>query len=388
MLCGALILTVAMGVRATAGLFMPPMSMAYGWPRETFAFAFALQNLIWGAANPFFGAVADRYGAGRALTAGALLYCAGLALMAYSATPAALYGSAGLMIGLGLAGTTFGVVLGVVARVVAPEKRSMALGLVAAGGSLGQFIMLPVGQGLIDAFQWQGALIALALVCGCMVLLAAALVGKGEAAASGQTIGAALREAGLHRSFHFLFWSYFVCGFHTAFITLHLPAYVQDHGLAVGVGVKAIALIGLFNILGTYTAGWLGTHWSKKGLLAGIYAGRSVAIAGLLIAPVSPISIYVFAAAMGFLWLGTVPLTNALVAQIYGTRYVSMLAGVVFFGHQIGSFLGAWLGGAIYDRTGSYDLVWQLSLALGLIAAALAWPVDERPLRRAQMEAA
>ncbi|MBX6392740.1 MAG: MFS transporter [Burkholderiales bacterium] len=388
MLCGALILTVAMGVRATAGLFMPPMSMAYGWPRETFAFAFALQNLIWGAANPFFGAVADRYGAGRALTAGALLYCAGLALMAYSATPAALYGSAGLMIGLGLAGTTFGVVLGVVARVVAPEKRSMALGLVAAGGSLGQFIMLPVGQGLIDAFQWQGALIALALVCGCMVPLAAALVGKGEAAASGQTIGAALREAGLHRSFHFLFWSYFVCGFHTAFITLHLPAYVQDHGLAVGVGVKAIALIGLFNILGTYTAGWLGTHWSKKGLLAGIYAGRSVAIAGLLIAPVSPISIYVFAAAMGFLWLGTVPLTNALVAQIYGTRYVSMLAGVVFFGHQIGSFLGAWLGGAIYDRTGSYDLVWQLSLALGLIAAALAWPVDERPLRRAQMEAA
>jgi len=308
--------------------------------------------------------------------------------MAYSATPAALYGSAGLMIGLGLAGTTFGVVLGVVARVVAPEKRSMALGLVAAGGSLGQFIMLPVGQGLIDAFQWQGALIALALVCGCMVPLAAALVGKGEAAASGQTIGAALREAGLHRSFHFLFWSYFVCGFHTAFITLHLPAYVQDHGLAVGVGVKAIALIGLFNILGTYTAGWLGTHWSKKGLLAGIYAGRSVAIAGLLIAPVSPISIYVFAAAMGFLWLGTVPLTNALVAQIYGTRYVSMLAGVVFFGHQIGSFLGAWLGGAIYDRTGSYDLVWQLSLALGLIAAALAWPVDERPLRRAQMEAA
>lgn len=381
--CGAAIVCIAMGVRATASVFMPPMTAANGWSREAFSLAFAVQNLVWGFANPVFGAISDRLGAGRAIAGAALLYVAGLALMAVSGTPGGLLGSAGLLVGLGLAGTTFGVVLGVVARHVPVEKRSAALGLTAAGGSVGQFVMLPVAQGLIGTFQWQAALFMMAAIAAIMVPLAAGMTGRAATHdGPAQSIGEALGEVARHRTFHYLFWSYFTCGFHTAFITLHLPQYVIDIGMPVTVGVTAVALIGLFNAFGTYAAGVLGGRHSKKGLLAWIYLLRAAVILAFLLGPKTPWAVYLFAASIGLLWLGTVPLTNGLVAQIYGVRYVSMLSGVVFLGHQLGSFLGAWLGGYIADTTGSYDMVWWLAVALGVTAAAFCWPVDERPIPR------
>ena len=359
------------------------MLQANGWSRETFSLAFAVQNLVWGFANPVFGAIADRLGSGRAIAGSAVLYVAGLALMAVSGTPGALLGSSGLLVGMGLAGTTFGLVLGVVARHVPSEKRSAALGLTAAGGSLGQFVMMPVAQGLIGTFDWQIALFMLAGITALIVPLTAGLTGRADAhAGAAQSVGEALREVAGHRTFHYIFWGYFTCGFHTAFITLHLPQYVLDIGMPLTVGVTAVALIGLFNIFGTYTAGVLGGRRSKKNLLGWIYLLRAFVILAFLLAPPTPIAVYLFAAAIGFLWLGTVPLTNGLIAQIYGVRYVSMLTGVAFLGHQLGSFVGAWLGGFIADRTGSYDLVWWLSVALGFVAAAFCWPVDERPIAR------
>ncbi len=383
MACGAMVLCIAMGVRSTASIFMPPMLQANGWSRETFSLAFAVQNLVWGFANPVFGAIADRLGSGRAIAGSAVLYVAGLALMAVSGTPGALLGSSGLLVGMGLAGTTFGLVLGVVARHVPPEKRSAALGLTAAGGSLGQFVMMPVAQGLIGTFDWQIALFMLAGITALIVPLTAGLTGRADAhAGAAQSVGEALREVAGHRTFHYIFWGYFTCGFHTAFITLHLPQYVLDIGMPLTVGVTAVALIGLFNIFGTYTAGVLGGRRSKKNLLGWIYLLRAFVILAFLLAPPTPISVYLFAAGIGFLWLGTVPLTNGLIAQIYGVRYVSMLTGVAFLGHQLGSFVGAWLGGFIADATGSYDMVWWLSVALGFVAAAFCWPVDERPIAR------
>lgn len=386
--CAMLVLSISMGVRATTGLFLPPMTAAHGWSRESFALAFAIQNLVWGFANPFFGAIADRLGTARAVAGGALFYVAGLVLMRFSETILGLNAASGLLIGMGLAGTTFGVVLGAVVRAVPRERQSAALGLAAAGGSMGQFIMLPIGQQLIGSFEWYGALIALALIVVTIVPLSAALAGRAALSTSNQSVAEALREVGRHRSFHYLFWSYFTCGFHTAFILLHFPAYIMDMGMPLDVGVKAIALIGLFNVIGTYASGVLGGRYSKKNLLAYIYLGRAFIILALLIAPKTPWSIYLFAAAMGLSWLGTVPLTNGLVAQIYGMKYVSMLAGIVFLGHQLGSSLGAWLGGYLYDRSGSYDWVWFLSIGLGVTAALLSWPVDERPIRRAPQIAA
>ena len=383
MACGAMVLCIAMGVRTTASIFMPPMLQANGWSREAFSLAFAVQNLVWGFANPVFGAIADRLGSGRAIAGSAVLYVAGLALMAVSGTPTALLGSSGLLVGMGLAGTTFGLVLGVVARHVPPEKRSAALGLTAAGGSVGQFVMMPVAQGLIGAFEWQMALFMMAGITALIVPLAAGMTGRSDAhAGPAQSVGEALREVAGHRTFHFIFWGYFTCGFHTAFITLHLPQYVLDIGMPLTVGVTAVALIGLFNVFGTYTAGVLGGRRSKKNLLGWIYLLRAFVILAFLLAPPTPMSVYLFAAGIGFLWLGTVPLTNGLIAQIYGVRYVSMLTGVAFLGHQLGSFIGAWLGGFIADVTGSYDMVWWLSVALGFVAAAFCWPVDERPIAR------
>lgn len=387
--CGALIVCIAMGVRATASIFMPPMTAANGWSREAFSLAFAVQNLVWGFANPVFGAISDRLGAGRAIAGSAVLYVVGLVLMAVSGTPGALLGSSGVLVGLGLAGTTFGVVLGVVARHVPPAKRSAALGLTAAGGSIGQFVMMPVAQGLISTFEWQAALIMMAAIAALIVPLAAGMTGRAAPHdGPAQSIGEALGEVARHRTFHYLFWSYFTCGFHTAFITLHLPQYVLDIGMPVTVGVTAVALIGLCNAFGTYGAGVLGGRHSKKGLLAWIYLLRAVVILAFLLGPKTPWAVYAFAAAIGLLWLGTVPLTNGLVAQIYGVRYVSMLSGVVFLGHQLGSFLGAWLGGYIADTTGSYDMVWWLSVALGVVAAAFCWPVDERPIARGPLAGA
>ena len=383
LVCAALVLMLAMGVRQTMGLFMPQMTVANGWSRDEFALAIALQNILWGAFVPFAGAISDRFGAGRVLVTSACFYVAGLVLMALSPNPLALGFSAGLLIGLALSGTTFGVVMGVVAKVVSPEKRSVALGIVGAGGSFGQFAMVPFGATLITGVGWYAALFALAATAALIIPLAAGLSGRVvHVHHSNQSAREAFGEAFGQKSFHFLFWSYFVCGVHTAFMALHLPSYVQDAGLSLTVGMTALALIGFGNIFGSYGAGWLGGRASKKWLLTGIYGLRAVLILFLMLAPKSAATMYAFAFGMGLLWLSTVPLTQALVAQIFGVRHVSMLAGVVFFGHQIGSFCGAWLGGVIFTRQGSYDLAWWISMGLAVFAAVVCAPINERPLAR------
>ena len=380
--CAVVVLLLAMGVRATFGLFMQPMGMARGWSREVFSFAFAIQNIVWGLAAPLLGALADRHGSGRTIALGALFYALGLVGTAYATTPAMLYLASGLLVGIGQAGTTFGVVLGVVGRAFAPAQRSAALGLASAGGSLGQFVMMPVGGALIAAFDWQASLWWMAGLSLVAALMAAMLTGK--PAASGAhgdlRLGDAFREALRDRSFHLLFWSFFVCGFHTAFITLHLPSFVVDQGLNFKHGAMAVATIGLFNVIGSWGAGWLGGRRSKRALLTWLYVLRAGSIAILLAFPLTPLTLYLFAATMGLLWLGTVPLTNGLVGEIYGMRYVSTLYGLIFLGHQVGSFVGAWLGGWAYEHTGSYDLMWWLGIGLALAAGAVTRPVDERPI--------
>jgi MFS family permease len=378
------ILLIALGVRATFGLFLQPMTVDRGWTREIFSLAFAIQSLVWGLGAPVFGGVADRYGAGRTIVLGTLLYGAGLVGMAHAQSASDLYWTAGVLVGLGQSGTTFGVVLGVVARSATPERRSTALGIASAGGSMGQFLLVPLGQQLISHFDWYSALLILSTVSAFALPLAFMLRGRAEAgrAQARQSLGAAFREAMGTGSYHYLFWSFFVCGFHTAFITLHLPAYVSDRGLTATHGALAIGLIGLFNVVGSYGCGWLGGRYSKKNLLVWLYGLRAVFIALLLLFPLTPMVLYAFAAGMGLLWLGTVPLTNGLIGQIYGLRYASMLYGIVFFGHQIGGFVGVWLGGYVFEATGSYDLIWWLGIGLAFAAAALSWPVDERPLAR------
>jgi MFS family permease len=390
LVCGAIILTLGLGIRASFGLFLQPMSTDLGWGRSHFSFAMALSNLIWGLAQPFFGAWADKKGAGRVVAVSGLLYAGGLALMPFSTTPLMLDASAGLMVGLGLSGVSFGVILGVVGRAFPPERRSLALGIASSGGSFGQFLMLPFGQLLISTLGWQTALLVLAGTILATVPLAAAMMEGRRPAATGaqQSLGEALREAGAHSGFWYLTAGFFVCGFQVAFISVHLPAYLLDVKMTPAVGATALALIGLFNIAGSFVAGYLGGRFSKKYLLSGIYVLRAVIIALFLVLPVSPLTVYLFAAGIGFLWLGTVPLTNGLVAQIFGVRFVSMLFGIVFLSHQIGSFTGVWLGGYLFDATGSYDLVWVGSIALGVIAAILNLPIDERPVVRAEARAA
>jgi len=390
LVCGAIILTLGLGIRASFGLFLQPMSTDLGWGRSHFSFAMALSNLIWGLAQPFFGAWADKKGAGRVVAVSGLLYAGGLALMPFSTTPLMLDASAGLMVGLGLSGVSFGVVLGVVGRAFPPERRSLALGIASSGGSFGQFLMLPFGQLLISTLGWQTALLVLAGTILATVPLAAAMMEGRRPAATGaqQSLGEALREAGAHSGFWYLTAGFFVCGFQVAFISVHLPAYLLDVKMTPAVGATALALIGLFNIAGSFVAGYLGGRFSKKYLLSGIYVLRAVIIALFLVLPVSPLTVYLFSAGIGFLWLGTVPLTNGLVAQIFGVRFVSMLFGIVFLSHQIGSFTGVWLGGYLFDATGSYDLVWIGSIALGVIAAILNLPIDERPVVRAEARAA
>jgi len=384
LICASAILMLAMGVRQTMGLFMPQMTVANGWSRDEFALAIALQNILWGAFVPFAGVIADRFGAGRVLVASAIAYVLGLALMAMSQTPLHLGFSAGLLIGLALSGTTFGVVMGVVAKVVPSDRRSVALGIVGAGGSFGQFAMVPYGAILISGLGWYAALFVLAATAALIIPLAAGLAGRlaHHHAADNQTAREAFGEAFGQRSFHFLFWSYFVCGVHTAFMALHLPSYVQDAGLSLTVGMTALALIGFGNVFGSYGSGWLGARASKKWLLTWIYGLRAVLILLLMLAPKTAATVYAFAFCMGLLWLSTVPLTNALVAQIFGVKHVSMLAGVVFLGHQIGSFCGAWLGGVIFTRQGSYDLAWWISIGLGIFAALVCAPINERPVAR------
>jgi predicted MFS family arabinose efflux permease len=379
LLCGAAIVTLSMGIRHGFGLWLQPITMDRGWTRETFAFALAVQNLAWGVAGPFAGALADRFGAFRVLIVGSLLYAGGLVLMGLSTSGLAFMGSAGLLLGMAQSGTTYAIVYGVIGRNVAADKRSWAMGVAAAAGSFGQFLMVPVENWLIGSFGWQSALFMLGCLALAIVPLAFGLKEPAYVKPAGvqQSMGAALREAIGHPSFQLLMAGYFVCGFQVVFIGVHMPSYLKDHGLTPSVATTSLALIGLFNVIGTYSAGTLGQRLPKRYILSSIYALRSVVIVTFLNVPLTPMSVYVFSAVMGVLWLSTVPPTNALVAQIFGVQYLSMLGGFVFLSHQLGSFLGAWLGGRLYDMTGSYDIVWWIAVALGVFAALVHLPVRE-----------
>ncbi len=384
LVCGGIILGLALGTRQTFGLFLRPMSMELGWGREAFSFAIALQNLVWGCAMPFMGAIADRYGAGRVLAAGGLAYGSGLIAMAHSTSPLGLDIAAGLLLGFALSCSAFGVVMGVVARAVPPEKRSLAVGIVGACGSFGQFAMLPGAQALIAGFGWLNALVTMGVLAFFIIPLGAALAGRNAAEAeSEQSIGAALAEATRHTGFWLLTASFFVCGFQTIFVMTHLPAYLVDRGLSPAEGMSALAVIGLFNIAGSYACGALGGRYSKRLILAWIYGIRALAIGLFIAAPLTPLGMYLFAAVLGLTWLGTVPLTNSLVGQIFGVKYLSTLFSISFLGHQLGAFIGAWAGGAVFDATGSYQIVWLCSIVLSVIAAALCVPINERALRPA-----
>ena len=387
LLGSALILALSLGVRHGFGLFLPPMSAQFGWGREVFAFAIALQNLIWGLAQPFTGALADRFGAAKVVIVGGVLYAVGLLLMGLSDSPLSLSLSAGLLIGIGLSGTSFSVILGVVGRALPAEKRSMGMGIASAAGSFGQFAMLPGTLGLIGWLGWSTALLVLGLLVALIVPLVSMLKDRPlPSLGADQTLKQALHEACSQSGFWLLAFGFFVCGFQVVFIGIHLPAYLVDQHLPATVGTTVLALIGLFNIFGTYTAGWLGGRMSKPRLLTGLYLARAVVIVVFLWAPVTQFSAYLFGMAMGFLWLSTVPLTNGTVATMFGVRNLSMLGGIVFLFHQLGAFLGGWLGGVVYDQTGSYDLIWQVSILLSLLAAALNWPVRERPVARLQAQ--
>lgn len=384
--CGALIVTLSMGIRHGFGLWLQPITQAQEWSRQTFSFALAVQNLSWGVFGIFAGMVADRFGAARVLVGGAVLYAAGLAGMALAPTPLIFTLTAGVLLGAAQAGTTYAVIYGVIGRQIDPAKRSWAMGVAAAAGSFGQFLMVPVEGLLIASIGWQNALLALAVFVLLIAPLAMGLrepgFGGAAAPARDQSIVQALREAFKYPSFQLLMAGYFVCGFQVVFIGVHMPSYLKDKGLSPQVASYALALIGLFNVFGTYIAGSLGQKLAKRKILAAIYLGRSIAIALFLWAPLTPLSVYIFASVMGLLWLSTVPPTNATIAQIFGVAHLSMLGGFVFFSHQIGSFMGVWLGGLLYDRTGSYDIVWYISIALGIFAALVNLPVREAPIAR------
>jgi MFS family permease len=384
LLCGAMIVTLSMGIRHGFGLWLQPITLDRGWTRETFAFALAIQNLAWGIAGPFAGMLADRFGAFRVLIAGSFLYAGGLVLMGLATSGLAFTGSAGLILGLAQSGTTYAVVYGVIGRNVAPDKRSWAMGVAAAAGSFGQFLMVPVENWLIGSFGWQNALFLLGCFALAIVPLAFGLKEPAAAKLTGlhQSIGSAVSEAFRYPSFQLLMAGYFVCGFQVVFIGVHMPSYLKDNGLTPDVATTALALIGLFNVIGTYAAGSLGQHMPKRYILSTIYTLRSVAIVIFLTVPLTPWSVYVFASVMGVLWLSTVPVTNAVIAQIFGVQYMSMLGGFVFLSHQVGSFLGVWLGGKLYDTTGSYNVVWWIAVVLGIFAAIVNLPVRETAIAR------
>lgn len=386
LVCGAAIVTLSMGIRHGFGLWLQPITQAQGWTRETFAFAIAVQNLSWGLFGIFAGMIADRFGAFRVIIAGAVLYALGLAGMALAATGMLFTLSAGVLIGAAQAGTTYAVIYGVIGRNISAEKRSWAMGVAAAAGSFGQFLMVPTEGFLISSLGWQEALLVLSAAVLLIVPLAFGLREKTTPGAAPvkreQTIVQALAEAFKYPSFQLLMAGYFVCGFQVVFIGVHMPSYLKDKSLPPEVASYALALIGLFNVFGTYAAGALGQRMPKKNILAGIYFARALVIAIFIAAPLTPLSVYIFSAVMGTLWLSTVPPTNAAVAHIFGIQHLSMLSGFIFFSHQIGSFMGVWLGGYLYDRTGSYDIVWYLSIALGIFAGLVNLPVRETPIVR------
>ncbi len=382
---GCLIGMIGFGIRSVFGLFLTPMTLAQDWSRETFALALAIQNLLWGAGLPFAGALADRYGPRYVLAGGAVVYSVGVWGMAQAQDTLFLHLTAGLIVGVGVALTAFSLAMVTIARAVGPDRRSLALGLGTAAGSFGQVLFSPIGQGFIGSFGWNHALLLLAAISLLIVPLAFLVpnttTATGEASTD-QTIGEALAEARQHRGYLLLTAGFFACGFHIAFITVHFPAFVQDLGFAAVVGAISIALIGMFNILGSFGSGVYGQRWSKKNGLATLYALRSVVTLGMLLAPKTDLTIYLFAAALGVLWLATVPLTSGIVEQVFGVRYLATLFGIVFLSHQVGSFIGVWLGGCIYDRTGAYDLMWWITIAVNLAAAAVHIPIDEHPLPR------
>ena len=386
LICGAAVVTLSMGIRHGFGLWLQPITQAQGWTRETFAFAIAIQNLSWGVCGIFAGMLADKLGAFKVLLGGTVLYALGLAGMALAPTGFLFTLTAGVLIGAAQAGTTYAVIYGIIGRNISADKRSWAMGVAAAAGSFGQFLMVPIESFLISNIGWQQALLVLA---GAVLLIMPLALGLRESGFSGgqvpqrdQTIFQALREAFKYPSFQLLMAGYFVCGFQVVFIGVHLPSYLKDKGLSPQVAGYALALVGLFNVFGTYAAGSLGQRMAKKNILAFIYFARAVVIAVFIAAPLSPMSVYIFSATMGLLWLSTVPPTNAAVAQIFGVAHLSMLSGFVFFSHQIGSFLGVWLGGVLYDKTGSYDIVWYITIGLGVFAGLVNLPVREAPIHR------
>lgn len=385
-LTGAVIVTLSMGVRQSFGLFLQPLGLELGVDRQSFGLIVAGQNLLFGLLQPFVGAWADRHGAGRVAVVGAAVYAVGLLVAATAANAAGLAIGFGVLVGLAMAGCTFTVILGAVGKIVSADKRTLAFGIVTAGGSLGQFLVVPAAQGMLDALDWRYTLLVMAGLIAIIAPLALGIAGKPPASIGqqdGPPIREALREAFADRSFWLLNAGFFVCGFHIAFVGTHLPSYIRDQGLPAEVGAWSLALIGLFNIAGSWLWGAWGSRGSKKGLLALLYALRGVAIAIFLVVPLSPISVMVFASVFGFLWLGTVPLTNGLVAQIYGLRHLSALGGIVFLSHQVGAFFGAWLAGVAFDATGSYAIIWLISIGLAVLAAVANLPIREAPLVRA-----
>ena len=380
---GALILLLGMGTRNSFGLFLQPMSLDLQLPREVYSLAIAIQMIVWGVSQPIFGGLADRYGAGRIAVLGGLFYAGGLLLMANATGPFGLHGGAGVLVGLGVSAAGFAVVLGPIGRAFPLEKRSMALGIASAGGSTGQLFIAPIGAALLDTMGWASALLIMAVIVALIIPLALGVKGRSTTdSVSANSLRKALIEASRHSGYWLLCGGFFVCGFHVAFIATHLPPFLSDHNLPPMLAATAIAIIGFFNILGTIASGWLGGKFRQKHVLSYYYLARAIVIAGFLVFPVTQISVLIFAGAIGFLWLGTVPLTSGLVARVFGPRYLGALFGIVFFSHQMGGFLGAWLGGYMFDLTGSYDLVWFVAVGLGVLAAILHWPIADGPILR------
>lgn len=380
-----LISLIGFGIRSSFGLYLEPITTERGWSRETFALALAIQNLLWGMGVPVAGAIADRFGTSKVVALGALVYAAGVAGMALSGSALTLYLTGGLFVGLGVAFASFSLVLAAIARIIGPERRSLALGLGTAAGSMGQVLFSPINQTLIATYGWFDSLLVMSVVALVLVPLAFSLPrgtsAKGEPATN-QGLTEALGEAIHQRSYLLLTAGFFVCGFHVAFITAHFPTYVTDLGLSARAGAYALSLVGLFNICGSLLSGAFGQRYPKKLGLSGIYAGRALIILALLLAPANELTVYLFAAAMGLLWLSTVPLTTGIVAQMFGLRYMATLFGIVFLSHQVGSFLGVWLGGLLYDQTGSYDAMWWAGVGFGIFAALVHLPINDTPVAR------
>ncbi len=382
--CGCLIGIISFGARAGFGLFLTPISTEFGWGREVFALSIAIQNLVWGAAQPLAGMLADKYGTARVIAIGGAIYALGVALMSYSSDPLTMHITAGLLVGLGTAFGSFMIVMATMVRKVSPKWRTLVMGIATASGSIGQFTMVPLGQAFLKAYGWHVAVLLLAAIVLVMIPLSTTVTGKGSPTPGtrDQTVREAFREAFSLRSYNLLVAGFFVCGFHVAFIMVHLPAFIVDRGLPREAGATALALVGAFNIIGSIGAGYVGGLFSKKYSLAVIYLLRALAFALFIALPVTELTVYLFAGTLGILWLSTVPLTSGLVAQFFGLRYMAMLFGFVFLSHQVGSFLGAWLGGKLYDLYGAYDVVWWLGVGLGIAAAIVHLPIREAPAPR------